>query len=256
MVLNLPFTILIDVDIGVSPANFLTGCTHRKFINTGVLSPIGPNCDLTAKDLALRLELEEIGKVINYAREVSANVIRNGRQQHSILGVTFGNLNRILSGKSIVPQVEQSTNFFLCDRLRSDNSFWHYTRVVVVDLPFAILIDVNEAVASLDRLAGSSHFKLIDSRVLAPVFSNGHMTLQDGSSGLQLEEIDEVIFNGRKVGTSLVRNSRQKYSLLGIACSNLLGIEGSEGVVPKTEQSTNLILSDGLAHGNLFGHDG
>lgn len=82
------------------------------------------------------------------------------------------------------------------------------------------------------------------------------MTLQNLSLRLQLQKVNKVILDTRKVRTRSIANSRQQDSSLGIPSSNLLGILGGQGIVPKAEETTDLIIGDGLAHGNFLRHYG
>ena len=81
------------------------------------------------------------------------------------------------------------------------------------------------------------------------------MALQDLSLGLQLQEVHEIILNAFEISSRCIRYGREENSLGGITRSDLLWVKSSKSVVPKTEESSHLILSDRLAHGNLLWHN-
>ena len=97
---------------------------------------------------------------------------------------------------------------------------------------------------------------LVNAGVLAPVVANRHVAVQDLALRLELEEVDEVVLNAREVRPGDVAHGREEHALLGVAGRDLLGILGRQRVVPQREESADLVLGDGLAHGDLLGHDG
>jgi hypothetical protein len=96
----------------------------------------------------LGLKLQKVDEVILNLCKVGTRFITNSRKKNSLLGVPACNSLGVQCGKCIIPQVEQSPNLFICDGLAHGNFFWHYTRVVVLNLPDAILLDVVEGVSS------------------------------------------------------------------------------------------------------------
>ena len=134
-------------------------CTH--LVNSSILGPVGTNNDISALNLTLRLQLQEVGEIVDNTGVIRPGHITHSGQQDTRLGVSIGNLFGILGGQCIVPQVEQSTNLLLGYRFGSDDTLGHDTAVVVVDLPFAVFVDVDEGVASRDLLARGTQSKLI-----------------------------------------------------------------------------------------------
>mmetsp|Transcript_7369 Transcript_7369/g.13420 ORF Transcript_7369/g.13420 Transcript_7369/m.13420 type:complete len:317 (+) Transcript_7369:327-1277(+) len=184
---DFPLSIFKDIDKGVTSLDLGT-ITHGELINTSILGPVGTNDDVTTLDLSLGLQLQEVREVINNSRVVVPWNIRHGRKQDSCFGVSVCHLLRILSRQSIIPQVEKRTNFLLRNGFCCDDTFWHHTRVVVVDLPFIIFPHVNEGVTALDLIACGSHGEFVNPRVLAPVVPDRDIALQDFTLGLLLQE--------------------------------------------------------------------
>mmetsp|Transcript_21511 Transcript_21511/g.27718 ORF Transcript_21511/g.27718 Transcript_21511/m.27718 type:complete len:283 (-) Transcript_21511:892-1740(-) len=149
---NLPLAILKYVDISVTALYLGTSSTHRELVDTSILGPVCTNNDISVKNLTLRLELEEVCEVINDSRIVGTRNIAYGRKKNSLLGITISNLLRVFSSKSIVPKSEQGSNLILGDGFCDDNAFGHDTRVMMGNLPFSILIYVNERVSALHLL--------------------------------------------------------------------------------------------------------
>mmetsp|Transcript_21512 Transcript_21512/g.27721 ORF Transcript_21512/g.27721 Transcript_21512/m.27721 type:complete len:283 (-) Transcript_21512:892-1740(-) len=152
MLRNLPLTTLKYVDISVTALYLGTSSTHRELVDTSILGPVCTNNDISVKNLTLRLELEEVCEVINDSRIVGTRNVTDSGKKNSLLGITISNLLRVFSSKSIVPKSEQGSNLILGDGFCDDNAFGHDTRVMMGNLPFSILIYVNERVSALHLL--------------------------------------------------------------------------------------------------------
>mmetsp|Transcript_22574 Transcript_22574/g.37175 ORF Transcript_22574/g.37175 Transcript_22574/m.37175 type:complete len:296 (-) Transcript_22574:474-1361(-) len=252
---DLPFAILEDINVSVTSLNLLSGSSHSEFVDTSILCPVGSNDDVSVEDFSLGLQLEEVCEVVNLSEVVVTRNIRNSGEENTLLAVSGGNLLGILGSKSVVPKAEETADLLLSDWLSCDNSLGHDTGVVVVDLPFSVLVNVDKTVTSLNLLSGCSHCELVDTNILAPVVSNSDMALQDLSLRLQLQEMNEIVLNAFEISPWCIRHGREKHSLRGITRSDLLGVKSSKSIVPKAEKSSHLVLSDSLAHGNLLWHN-
>mmetsp|Transcript_14466 Transcript_14466/g.20520 ORF Transcript_14466/g.20520 Transcript_14466/m.20520 type:complete len:296 (-) Transcript_14466:470-1357(-) len=252
---DLPFAILEDVNVGVTSLNLLSVGSKCEFVDTSILCPVGSNNNISVEDLSLGLQFEEVCEVINLSEVVVTGNIRNSWEENTLLAVSLGNLLWVFRSKSIVPKAEETADLILSDGLSCDNALRHDTGVVVVDLPFSIFVNIHETVTSLYLLSGSTHCELIDTNILAPVVSNCDVALQDLSLGLQLQEVNEVVLNAFEVSPWCIGHGREKNSLSGVTRSNLLGVKGGKSIVPKAEKSTNFVLSNWLAHGNLLWHN-
>ncbi len=73
--------------------------------------------------------------------------------------------------------------------------------------------------------------------------ANGHLTVDDLTLGLELEEADEIVLDAGEVGARCVVHSGEEDALLSIAASDLLGVLRGEGVVPDAEEGSNRIPS-------------
>jgi len=255
VVADLPLSILEYVDKRVTSLDLGASSSHGELVETSILSPVGSNNDIALQDLSLRLELQEVGEVINNSRVVGTGNITDGGKQDTGLRVAIGNLLGVLGGKSIVPKLEESLDLTLGDGGRHDNSLRHDTGVVVADLPLSILEYVDKRVTSLDLIAGGTESELVDTDILSPVVSDGNLTLEDLTLRLLGQKAGEVILNTGEITTGNITDGREENTLLGVARGDLLGIQGGQSSIPNLEQITNLALSNGLAHGNLLRHD-
>ena len=118
--------------------------------------------------------------------------------------------------------------------------------MVVGDLPLSILVNVNETVSALDLVTSGTHGEFIDTRILAPVVSNGNVRLKDLTLRLLLEESDKVVLDERVVCPRHIRNGRQKNSLAGVTLSDSIGVLGGERRVPQLEKILHLLFRDFL----------
>ena len=118
--------------------------------------------------------------------------------------------------------------------------------MVVGDLPLSILVNVNETVSALDLVPSGTHGEFIDTRILAPVVSNGYVRLKDLALRLLLEESDKVVLDERVVCPRHIRNGRQKNSLAGVTLSDRIGVLGGERRVPQLEKILHLLFRDFL----------
>ncbi len=252
VVRDLPLSVLVYVNESVTSLNLITSGSHGELVDSSVLAPSVSNLDVRFEDLSLWLLLQESYEVILDKLVVGSWYIRNGGEKTGRGSVTGSNLVRILSGKSIIPKVEQGANSLLIDgglSLRENRG------VVLRDLPLSVLEYVYVGVTSLDLLSTSSHGELVDSSILGPVGSNNDVSAEDLSLGLVLEEVGEVVNNSGTVGTGDVGNSGKKNSLLGVTVGNLLRVKGGKGSVPESEEVTYLVLGDGLGGDNSLRHN-
>merc|ERR1719276_477952 len=104
--------------------------------------------------------------------------------------------------------------------------------MVVRDLPLIVLVDVNEGITSLDLIAGGAHGEFVDTSVLAPVVSNGDVTLQNLSLGLLLQESNEVILDQIVIRSGNVGDCGKQDGLASVPVGDLIGILGGQGRVP------------------------
>mmetsp|Transcript_35592 Transcript_35592/g.75021 ORF Transcript_35592/g.75021 Transcript_35592/m.75021 type:complete len:409 (+) Transcript_35592:170-1396(+) len=251
---DLPLSIFKYINKGVSALHFVASGTHGKFVNAAILAPVVTNADIALQNLALRLLRQETNKVVMNQIVVGSGNVTDGWKQDCVLGVTFCNCIRIFCGQCRIPKLEKVSDLLLCNGL-SHGALGHDRGVMVINLPFSILKDVNEGITSLHFLPCCSHRELIDSSILAPVVSNSDMAFQNFTLGLQLQKVDKVILNARKVRSGRVTNSGQQHSTLGIPSRNRLRVQSCQGIVPQAEQSANLILRDCFAHGNFLWHN-
>mmetsp|Transcript_12403 Transcript_12403/g.19086 ORF Transcript_12403/g.19086 Transcript_12403/m.19086 type:complete len:296 (-) Transcript_12403:513-1400(-) len=252
---DLPFTILEDINVGVTSLNLLSVGSKCEFVDTSILRPVGSNNNISVEDLSLWLQFEEVCEVVNLSEIVITGNIRHSWEENTLLAVSLSNLLGVFGSKCIVPKAEETADLFLSDWLSCDNALRHDTGVVVVDLPFSIFVNVHETVTSLNLLSSCSHIELVDTNVLAPVVSDGDMAFHDLSLGLQLQEMNEIVLNAFEVSPWCIGHGGEENSLTSITRSDLLGVKGGKSVVPKAEKSTNLVLSNWLAHGNLLWHN-
>ena len=110
----------------------ITNFAH--LVDTGVLGPVGSHDDVPALDLALRLELQEVGEVVDDSRVVRPGHVRHGREENALLGVAGRDLLGVLGGQRAVPEIEQPADLLLRDGLGRHDALGHDGRVVVVDL--------------------------------------------------------------------------------------------------------------------------
>mmetsp|Transcript_16065 Transcript_16065/g.26155 ORF Transcript_16065/g.26155 Transcript_16065/m.26155 type:complete len:471 (+) Transcript_16065:329-1741(+) len=251
-----PLAVFKDVDEGVASLDLGTVGTQGELVNSSILGPVGTNNNISALNLTLRLRLQKVGEVVDNTGVIRPGHITHSGQQDTCLGVSIGNLFGILGGQCIVPQVEQSTNLLLGYRFGSDDTLGHDTAVVVVDLPFAVFVDVDEGVASRDLLARCAQSKLIKTHIRSCVLTDSHMTFQNLTLRLRLQKVNEIILNTRKVRPWCITDRGQQHTILGITGGNLLWILGRQGIVPKAKEGTDLGFGDGFAHGDFLGHDG
>ena len=100
---NLPFTIFIDINIGVSSLDLVPSGSHCEFINTDILAPVVSNGDITFKNFSLWLFLQKVNKVVLDTVIVSAWFVGYSWKKNSLLGVSLGDGIRVKSIKSIIP---------------------------------------------------------------------------------------------------------------------------------------------------------
>mmetsp|Transcript_36560 Transcript_36560/g.88599 ORF Transcript_36560/g.88599 Transcript_36560/m.88599 type:complete len:443 (+) Transcript_36560:425-1753(+) len=112
---NLPLSVFVDVDIGVTGLDLVSTGTHGEFVDTGILAPSGSDLDLSINDLSLGLQLKKVGEVVLKSGVVSAWLIRDSGEKDGVTGVTVSNLLGVKSGKGVVPDIEQLADLILRD---------------------------------------------------------------------------------------------------------------------------------------------
>lgn len=110
---DLPLAFLEEVDEGVTSLNLLSINSHGELVNSGILGPVGSYNDISIKNLFLGLKLADVGEVINTSWVVGTWNIQDIGEKNSVVGISVSNLERILSGKRIVPKVENSSEIEL-----------------------------------------------------------------------------------------------------------------------------------------------
>lgn len=254
VVADLPLSLFVYVNEGVSGLDLVSSGTHGEFVDSVVLAPVVSCGDVGFEDLSLGLLLQEIDEVVVDGIVVSSGDVRNSGQEAGAARVTLGNGIGITGGKGVVPEVEESANLVFGDS-NGLAGLRHDRRVVLADLPFSILEDVDESVTSLDLSTVGSHGELVDSGILGPVLSNDNVAGDDLSLGLKFQEVDEVVLDSVVISTGNVRDSRQKNSFPGITGSDLAGVKSGESIIPQVEKSLDFLLGNGLAHSDGLRHD-
>ena len=107
VVVDLPLSILPDVDERVSSLDLVSGGTHGELVNSGVLAPVVSNSHVALKNLALRLLLKEADEVVLNERVVRPGNVRHSGEKNSLLAVSPGDRVGILRGQGRVPQLEE-----------------------------------------------------------------------------------------------------------------------------------------------------
>ena len=143
-----------------------------RLVNSGVLRPVGADDDVPALDLALGLQLEEVGEVIHDAGVVRPRHVAHGGQEHAPPGVSPGDLRGVPGRQRVVPEAEEGADLVLCDGLGGNDPLRHDAAVVVVDLPLAVLVRVDEGVPSPDFLARGTHVELRHTTDVEPRWKN------------------------------------------------------------------------------------
>ena len=163
---NLPLSVFIDVDEGVSGLDLVSGGSKGEFVNTNILAPVGSNGNKRFQDFSLRLLEQEGVEIVGDRSGVVTRNIGDSWQQNTLGCVSAGNQGRITSCQGVIPQVEQSLHFLLGDRSGNINTLWHDTGVVVGDLPLSIFHDVGVSVSSLHLgTAFSAHGEFVNSEL-------------------------------------------------------------------------------------------
>jgi len=67
--------------------------------------------------------------------------------------------------------------------------------MMVGNLPLTVLVHIHKTITTLHFVSGRSHRKLVNSCILAPVVTNGHIALKDLALRLLLQKPYKVILN-------------------------------------------------------------
>mmetsp|Transcript_27013 Transcript_27013/g.44597 ORF Transcript_27013/g.44597 Transcript_27013/m.44597 type:complete len:233 (+) Transcript_27013:263-961(+) len=231
VVSNLPFSIFIHINKRISSLHLVSSSSHGEFVGTNILAPVGTTSHITIHNLPLGLFLQKVHKVGSDGTVICTRSVRNSWKENTFFGISLGNLIRVKSGKSIVPQVKQASNLIIAN-LQSSRSFRHLGRMVMSNLPLAIFININKAVSGLDLVTSSSHGELIDTNILAPIITCRHITLQDYSLWLELQKVDKVVLDRSIISTRSVRNSWKENTFFGISLGNLIRVKSCKSIVP------------------------
>ena len=146
---NLPLSTLVDVDERVSCLHLVASSSKGEFINTDILAPVGSNGDEGLQNFSLGLLEQEGIEVIGDRGGIIAGNVGDSWQQNTLGSVSAGDQGRITGGQGVIPQMEQSLNFFLGDGGGNIDALWHDTGVMVGDLPLPVFHDVGVGVSSL-----------------------------------------------------------------------------------------------------------
>ncbi len=255
---DLPFSVFECVDKGVSGLHLVTSGAHGELIDTVIHAPVVSSGDVGFQDRALGFLLAEVNKVGSDRVVVRARDIRDSWQQARVGfgGVARGDLVRVKGSQSVVPQVEESSDFLVGDGSRAWNDFFrHLTRVVVGNLPLSTLEDVDERVSCLHLVTSSSKGEFINTDILAPVCSNGDEGLQNLSLRLLEQEGIEVIGDRGGIITGNVGDSWQQNTLGSVSAGDQGRITGGQGVIPQIEQALNFFLGDRGGNIDALWHD-
>mmetsp|Transcript_19716 Transcript_19716/g.42838 ORF Transcript_19716/g.42838 Transcript_19716/m.42838 type:complete len:321 (-) Transcript_19716:84-1046(-) len=242
MMVDLPFVVLVDVDKGIASLNLLASGTHGELINTHILTPILANGNMTIQNLALWLQLQKVDKIILDTRKVRPGRVTHSWQQNTTLGISCGNILGLAGGQGIVPKTKEGTDLILSNGFAHGYFLWHYGGVMMLDLPDAVFFDIVVGVAGLDFVAGGSHGELVDASIGCPSIANVDLPIDDLSLWLLEEEGVEVILDGGKVGTWLVRDGREEDWRLSVTTGHNPRITRGQRRIPKLEQCADLLL--------------
>ena len=112
--------------------------------------------------------------------EVGSGKIRDLWEKHRRLGILGCILVQIQSDQSIIPKVKQLMNLKRSQSCTRNHTLRHKRRVVLRDFPFAILIDVNKSVSSLDLGTIDTHGEVVHSSILSPVCFDQNISPKSG----------------------------------------------------------------------------
>mmetsp|Transcript_3852 Transcript_3852/g.7467 ORF Transcript_3852/g.7467 Transcript_3852/m.7467 type:complete len:249 (+) Transcript_3852:682-1428(+) len=125
--------------------------------------------------------------------------------------------------------------------------------MVMGNLPLSILVFVDEGVSGFNLIP--EEIELVDSSILAPVGSNHNVGLKNDSLRFLQEECIEIIFDRIVIRSWDIRHGGKENARLGITLRDGIGIQSGEGVVPKMEKTSHLILCNGFGDVDSLGHD-
>mmetsp|Transcript_6448 Transcript_6448/g.8721 ORF Transcript_6448/g.8721 Transcript_6448/m.8721 type:complete len:398 (+) Transcript_6448:352-1545(+) len=233
VVADLPLTVLQDIHKGIATLHLRTINSHGEFVDASILCPVGSNDDLTLKDFALGLLLEEAVKVVSDSLGVVPGLIGNCGEENSFLGIAGSNGGRVASGKSIIPKVEEVADTLLRDGCGNINALRHDGGMVVDNLPFTVFENVVKGVSRLNLRAIGAHGEFVHTCILGPVDALSDLTLYNGALGLLKKEGIEVVFDGVVVSSGGVRDGRKEDGALGITLGNNIRLSSGKGIVPK-----------------------
>lgn len=94
---NLPLTIFVDVNKGVSGLDLISGSTHGEFIDTDILGPTITDGDERVNNFSLGLLEQKCVEIVLDGFVVGTGNIRNGGEKDGFLGVSLGNDIRVKS---------------------------------------------------------------------------------------------------------------------------------------------------------------
>ena len=158
MMSDLPLSIFVLVDEGIPGLDLVA--EQIELVDAGILTPVGTDHDVGLEDDALRLLLQKVDEIILDRSVVGPGNIRYCGEKDSLLGVALGDSIGVEGGEGVVPEMEQTADFGLCDGLGNVDALGHDGGVVMGDLPLATLVNVNVGVAGLDNVSGGTHGEL------------------------------------------------------------------------------------------------
>mmetsp|Transcript_27665 Transcript_27665/g.40826 ORF Transcript_27665/g.40826 Transcript_27665/m.40826 type:complete len:264 (+) Transcript_27665:321-1112(+) len=239
---DLPLIIFPYIDESVTSLNLGTSCTHGEFVDSAILSDIHTNLNIALKDSSLWLKLQEVNKVIFDRLEVGTGSIAYSGEKDTLFGISHGNLLWVLGGQSIIPKSEQILNLRFGDGLTHGNLLGHDTRVMVLDLPYSILLNVKESVTSLYLISGCTHGEFVNTGITGPSISNADISIKDLSLRLFEKESIEVILNRVKVSSGSVADGRQQNRGSSVTTGNNTRISSGQGGIPEAEKGTDFFF--------------
>lgn len=114
MVGNLPLAVFVGVDVGVAGLDLVT--QKIELINSTVHAVVVALDNVGFQNDALGLLFQKFGKVCLDGLVVGTRSIRNGGKEDRFLGVTLGDGIGIQGCQGVVPKMEQTGHFGICNR--------------------------------------------------------------------------------------------------------------------------------------------
>ena len=120
---------------------------------------------------------------------------------------------------------------------------------MVADFPLAVFEDIDKTVPGSDRGPIDSFLEFVNAHVLAPVFSDRHIALNDLAIWFDLEEMIKVILDQRVGGPWSIRDRWKKNRTLGVSLGNGIRITRQQSVVPQGKECFHFTFRNHLPWG-------